>query len=74
MDTKFNFAEAGDRVVYVKSVAVAELPEDVREAAGERDHLFAVHDSEGQQLALVAEREMAFVLARQNDMQPVTVH
>ncbi|MDA9208010.1 DUF1150 domain-containing protein [Octadecabacter sp.] len=74
MDTKFDFAEAGDRVVYVKSVAVAELPEDVREAAGERDHLFAVHDSEGQQLALVAEREMAFVLARQNDMQPVTVH
>lgn len=74
MDTKFDFAEAVDRVVYVKSVAVAELPEDVREAAGDRDQLFAVHDSEGQQLALVAEREMAFVLARQNDMQPVTVH
>jgi len=74
MDTKFDFAEAGDRVVYVKSVAVAELPEDVREAAGDRDQLFAVHDSDGQQLALVAEREMAFVLARQNDMQPVTVH
>lgn len=74
MDTKFDFAEAGDRVVYVKSVAVAELPEDVREAAGDREQMFAVHDSEGQQLALVAEREMAFVLARQNDMQPVTVH
>jgi len=74
MDTKFNFAEMGDRVVYVKSVAVAELPADVREAAGDRDHLFAVHDSDGQQLALVAEREMAFVLARQNDMRPVTVH
>ena len=74
MDTKFNFAEMGERVVYVKSVAVAELPADVREAAGGRDHLFAVYDSDGQQLALVAEREMAFVLARQNDMRPVTVH
>lgn len=74
MDTKFNFAEMGDRVVYVKSVDVAGLPDDVREAAGDREQLFAVHDSDGQQLALVAEREMAFVLARQNDMQPVTVH
>ncbi|MBU2991942.1 DUF1150 family protein [Octadecabacter sp. 1_MG-2023] len=74
MDTKFNFADMGDRVVYVKSVNVAELPEEVREAAGDREELFAVHDSEGQQLALVADRQMAFVLARQNDMQPVTVH
>ncbi len=74
MDTKFNFSEMGDRVVYVKSVDVAGLPEDVREAAGDREQLFAVHDSDGQQLALVANRQMAFVLARQNDMQPVTVH
>lgn len=74
MDTKFNFAETGDRVVYVKSVTVAELPDELREAAGDRKELFAVHDSDGQQLALVADRHMAFLLARQNDMQPVTVH
>lgn len=74
MDTKFNFAETGNRVVYVKSVAVAELPDEVREAAGDREELFAVHDSDGQQLALVADRQMAFILARQHDMQPVTVH
>ena len=74
MDTKFNFADLGDRVVYVKSVDVAGLPDDVREAAGDREQLFAVHDSDGQQLALVADRQMAFVLARQNDMRPVTVH
>ncbi|MEN8918592.1 MAG: DUF1150 family protein [Octadecabacter sp.] len=74
MDTKFNFADLGDRVVYVKSVDVAGLPDDVREAAGDREQLFAVHDSDGQQLALVADRQLAFVLARQNDMQPVTVH
>ncbi len=74
MDTKFNFSDLGDRVVYVKSVDVAELPDEVREAAGDREQLFAVHDSDGQQLALVADRQMAFVLARQNDMRPVTVH
>ncbi|MFQ3184415.1 MAG: hypothetical protein ACI901_001515 [Octadecabacter sp.] len=78
MDTKFNFGELGvkmkDRVVYVKSVDVSGLPDDVREAAGNREQLFAVHDSDGQQLALVADRKMAFMLARQNDMRPVTVH
>mgnify|MGYP001052369970 CR=1 FL=1 len=74
MDTKFNFADLGDRVVYVKSVAVSELPAEVQAAAEGREELYAVHDSDGQQLALVADRTMAFVLARQNDMQPVTVH
>ena len=78
MDTKFNFGELSvkmnDRVVYVKSVDVSGLPDDVREAAGNREQLFAVHDSDGQQLALVADRKMAFMLARQNDMRPVTVH
>ncbi|MCF2869731.1 DUF1150 domain-containing protein [Octadecabacter sp. G9-8] len=74
MDTKFNFADVGDRVVYVKSVDVADLPDDVQEAAEGREQLFAVHDSDGQQLALVADRRMAFMLARQNDMRPVTVH
>lgn len=74
MDAKFDFSDLGHRVVYIKSVAVAELPDDVRAAAGDRDELFAVHDSDGQQLALVADRKMAFILARQNDMRPVTVH
>ncbi|MDE0968710.1 MAG: DUF1150 family protein [Octadecabacter sp.] len=78
MDTKFNFGKLGvkmnDRVVYVKSVDVSGLPDDVREAAGNREQLFALHDSDGQQLALVADRKMAFMLALQNDMRPVTVH
>lgn len=74
MDTKYDFGDQGDRVVYVKSVAVSDLPADVRAAAGDREHLFAVHNAEGEQLALVADRTLAFVLARQNDMQPVTVH
>lgn len=74
METKFNFADVGARVVYVKSVDVADLPQDVQEAAEGREQLFAVHNANGEQLALVAERDMAFMLARQNDMQPVTVH
>ncbi|UWQ54835.1 DUF1150 domain-containing protein [Leisingera caerulea] len=74
MHTPFDFKEAGNRTVYVKAVAVADLPEDVQANAGGREQLYAVHDAEGGQLALVADRQLAFVLARQNDMTPVAVH
>lgn len=63
-----------EKIVYVKMVDVSDLPEDVRDSAGEHDVLCSVHDSEGQRLALVADRKLAFVLAREYGMQPVTVH
>jgi hypothetical protein len=74
MDTQFDWPDAGRKIVYVKAVDVADLPAEVREQAGELSQLFAVHNAEGEQLALVADRKMAFLLARQYDMQPVTVH
>ena len=36
--------------------------------------LYAVHKSDGERLALVKDRQMAFMLARQNHLSPVTVH
>jgi hypothetical protein len=75
MNTKFDFgAEASTRIVYVRPVAVAELPEEVREQAVGMEEIYAVHDAAGQRLALVRDRTMAFVLARQNDFAPVSVH
>lgn len=74
MNTKFNLDALGERVVYVKSVPVADLPAEIREKAGPVERLFALHDADGQQLALVANRTLAYVLARQHDMTPVTVH
>lgn len=74
MNTPIDFEDKGRRIVYVKAVDVADLPDDIRASAGDQEHLYAVHDSEGQQLALVADRRLAFVLARQNDFVPVTVH
>ena len=62
------------RAAYVKTVDVADLPEEVQKGAKGRTHLYALHDAEGEQLALVADRHMAFVLARQNDYVPVPVH
>lgn len=75
MDTKYEFgAEEGRAIVYVRPVKVAELPEEVREQAIGLETLYAVHNTEGERLALVRDRSLAFVLARQNNMQPVTVH
>ncbi len=74
MNTKRDLSAFGQDVVYVKPVAVSDLPEEVQEQAGDLDQLFAVHDADGQQLALVADRALAFMLARQHDKSPVTVH
>ncbi|MBY6165162.1 DUF1150 domain-containing protein [Pseudooceanicola nitratireducens] len=74
MDATYEFDTNQERIVYVRSVNVADLPEDVQEQAEGLDHLYAVHDASGERLALVKDRSMAFVLARQNDLAPVPVH
>ncbi|GGL70663.1 DUF1150 family protein [Wenxinia marina] len=74
MNTRHDLGDLGENVVYVKPVSVSDLPEEVQEQAGDLTTLFAVHDAEGQQLALVANRTLAYQLARQHDMVPVTVH
>jgi hypothetical protein len=73
MRTRYDLSALGTNVVYVKAVLVETLPAEVREQAGELTTIFAVHDSEGTRLALVADRKLAFMLARQHDKVPVTV-
>ena len=63
-----------ERVVYVRAVSTAILPDDVREELGNVDEVYAVHSAAGERLALVTEGDMAVVLARQNDLSPVAVH
>lgn len=75
MDTKFNgFPESEDRIVYVREVDVADLPAEVQREVGMLKKLYAVYSPSGERLALVRDRHTAFVLARQNDYAPVTVH
>ena len=69
-----SFDGKDDRIVYVKSVDVDDLPDDIRVHLPDQTMLYAVHNANGQRLALVKERDMAFVLARENDLSPVTVH
>jgi len=61
-------------IVYIRPVAVADLPEDLREQAEGVETLYAIGSEEGERLALVKDRKLAFVVALQNDMQPVSVH
>lgn len=78
MDVKFDLNSFGmgedNRIVYVRPVKVADLPEEMREQAMGAEMLYAVHDAQGQQLALVKDRRIAFMLARQNDLAPVALH
>lgn len=76
MKSKVNFETVSidPKLVYIRSVKVEDLPEQVQEQAEGRETLYAVHDGNGAPLALVAERALAFSIARQNDLSPVTVH
>ncbi|MFK7764318.1 MAG: DUF1150 family protein [Roseobacter sp.] len=74
MHEPFDNAPKEERIVYVKKVDVNDLPTEVQGQIEGLEQLYAVHDSEGQQLALVADRQLAFKLARQNDYAPVAVH
>ena len=65
--------ENDQRIVYVREVKTADLPEEVR-AQTTLDHLYAIHAPNGAVLALVPDRAQAFVVARQNELSPVSVH
>ena len=73
--TKDNLSSSDlkDRTVYVSAVNVADLPEAVaREISQAR--VYSLNSSTGERLALVKDRSLAFVLARQNEFHPVPVH
>lgn len=62
-------------LVYVKSISSSELPIDVQqEILEEQGPLYALHNSTGDRIAVVSGRDAAFIVARQNDLNPVSVH
>jgi hypothetical protein len=61
------------RIVYIREVPASELPAETRARIGDAP-LYAIHDSVGNRLALVADRDLAFVVARQHEMTPVSAH
>lgn len=75
MNMKHEFdAETARNIVYVRPVPVSELPAELQGQVGTTRTVYAVHAESGDRLALVRDRQLAFVLARQNDLAPVSVH
>lgn len=75
MDTKFDFGGIdAENIVYIRQVETRTLPQEIRQQLPGVDSMYAVHDSDGERLALVKERALAFMLARQNELTPLSVH
>ncbi len=62
------------QIVYVREVQVADLSDDLREEIGDIETVFSVHRPDGERVAIVRDRALAFTLARQHDLAPVNVH
>ena len=63
-----------DNIVYVKPVDAEALSDDILDQIGDQKQLFAVHDAQGEQIAVVAHREVATLLAEQNNLEAVSLH
>ncbi|MEM1363214.1 MAG: DUF1150 family protein [Pseudomonadota bacterium] len=71
-DTEIEAAER--QIVYVRPIAAEDLPNEIRAQAEGLNDLHAVHTPDGERLAVVKDRKLAFALARQNNLSPVSVH
>ncbi|WP_071797599.1 DUF1150 family protein [Natronohydrobacter thiooxidans] len=74
MDSKFPIPNPERPIAYVRPIKASELPEEIRAQLPGVTDLYAIHHEEGERLALVTDRTMAFIMARQNDFEPVSVH
>lgn len=57
--------------------AIASRPEAaayIKKVEEDDAHYFAVYSCDGQPLAIAANRELAFIITRQQDLVPVDVH
>lgn len=74
-------ALGGKKLVYVRAVIARDVIDDLVDEDGslmvdvpEDATLYSVHASDGERIALVGDRELAFAAARQHEMNPVSVH
>ncbi|MDR7123519.1 DUF1150 family protein [Pseudotabrizicola sp. 4114] len=62
------------QIVYVRPVTVADLPDELRAQIGDVETVYSVNRPDGERVALVRDRSLAFSLARQHDLAPVSTH
>ncbi len=71
---KIEGAPDEQRIVYVRPMDVAELPEHIQAQAGELKMIYGVFGANGEQIAFTPTKSTAFHLARNNELTPVSVH
>lgn len=74
MNESHPFKDSARPIVYVREVSRDELPAELQPHLPNVPQLYAIHHEEGERMAVVADRTMAFVVARQHDYDPVSVH
>jgi hypothetical protein len=62
------------KIAYIRQVDPKGLPDEIRDQIPGDATLWGVHTPEGEVLALARDRAVAFALARQNDLAPVSAH
>lgn len=66
------------QLVYVRPISEAELqailPANALEELDTSENLFAVHNADGQRLAIVEGRDAAFAAARAHSLNPTSLH
>lgn len=74
-------ALGGRRLVYIRAVAARDVIDDLSGEFAEFEldleedaTLYSVHSADGERIALVGDRDLAFAAARQHEMNPVSVH
>jgi len=74
MNNNHMFAKCDQKIVYIKEIALSDLPDDLDIDDLAEGPVFALHDADGAQLALAANRQVAVHLAHANDLVPVNIH
>ena len=63
-----------NKLVYVRQIDRSALPAEVQQHLPDDAAVWGVHDAQGTCIALTGDRRMAFSMARQHDLAPVSVH
>ncbi len=64
---------SAQRFGFVRMINVSELEANIKTPEGV-ETLYALHDGDGRRLALFENRDLAFAVARHNEIEAVSVH
>ena len=73
MDTPWQDLPEG-RIAYIREVPAETLPDEIRVRLNGARQVYGIHTEAGECVALTRNRRLAFVLARRNDLAPVSAH